>query len=52
MILYYGQEEWVKENDEDFFDEISDWEYIKYFLGSVLLWLPMLIAFWIYKNKN
>lgn len=52
MILYYGQEEWVKQNDEDFFEGLSDMDYIRYFLSSVLLWLPMLIAFWIHINKN
>lgn len=46
LILFIGQEKWVRENDKDFFEEINDLDWLKYFVVSVLIWLPCLIIFW------
>lgn len=52
LILYFFQEEWVKENDEEFLDEVDTWNWFKYFLICVLFWFPYLIAYLIYKANN
>lgn len=52
LILYYGQENWVKDNDREFYDNIDFGNYLKYFLYSVLFWLPHLIRYWMSKNKE
>lgn len=52
LILFYGQDKWAKDNDPEFYNnmELSDW--LKYFMGSVFLWLPYLLEYWFILHDN
>jgi TM2 domain-containing membrane protein YozV len=58
LILFYGQDKWVRKNDSEFYEELEFGDWLKYFFFSVVLWLPALIEYWFFlkdhedKNKN
>ncbi len=52
LILFYGQDNWAKKNDSEFYNELEFGEWLKYFWLSVVLWLPMLIEYWFFLNDH
>lgn len=52
IYLYVEQEKWAKKNDPEFFEELTDNQYLFYVLHTVFLWLPMLIEFYTKNNHD
>ena len=52
LILFYFQEQWIDENDDEFNELVRGWDWVKYFALSVIIWLPDLIEFWITESNN
>lgn len=52
LILFYGQDKWVKNNDSEFYEEIEFGDWLKYFFFSVILWLPALIEYCFFFNDH
>ncbi len=52
LILFYGQDNWAKKNDSEFYEDMEFGDWLKYFFLSVTLWLPTLIEYWFFIKDN